>query len=85
MPQNHILRQIDRVLDFSAIHEWAAPLDSERTGRPAVGPELVMRIIGLAYLFNPSERDLFQTLPMHEWTTGRIYLNMDEDEAWKKA
>ncbi|MBT9260259.1 MAG: hypothetical protein KM310_11010 [Clostridiales bacterium] len=45
VPQNHILRQIDRVLDFSAIHEWVAPLYSERTGRPAVDPELVMRII----------------------------------------
>ncbi|PTQ51800.1 MAG: Transposase [Hydrogenibacillus schlegelii] len=45
VPHNHILRQIDRVLDFSAIHEWVAPLYSERTGRPAVDPELVMRII----------------------------------------
>ncbi|MBE3551050.1 MAG: hypothetical protein IMX03_07495 [Brockia lithotrophica] len=45
VPQNHILRQIDRVLDFSTIHEWVAPLDSERTGRTAVDPELVMRII----------------------------------------
>ncbi|PTQ56652.1 MAG: Transposase [Candidatus Carbobacillus altaicus] len=65
VPQNHILRQIDRVLDFFAIHEWVAPFYSECIGRPAVNPEIVMRIILLSYLFNHSEREHFQALPIH--------------------
>ena len=84
VPQNHILRQIDRVLDFSAIHEWVAPLYSERTGRPAVDPELVMRIILLSYLFNHSERELFQTLPMHAgylWFLGLDFESVLHPEA----
>lgn len=36
VPQNHILRQIDRVTDFSSIYEWVSPLYPERTGRYTV-------------------------------------------------
>ncbi|PTX46025.1 transposase, partial [Melghirimyces profundicolus] len=64
-PQKHILRKLKDVIDFSQVHEWVAPLYSEKTGRPSIDPELVVRIIVLEYLFNHSEREFFSILPMH--------------------
>src|SRR5690606_30148592 len=40
-------------------------LYTEQTGRPAADPELMMRLMLLSYLFNHSERHLYETLPMH--------------------
>jgi transposase len=65
VPKKHILRQLNEVLDFSIIHDWVAPLYTERTGRPAADPERMVRLMLLSYLFNHSERELYQLLPMH--------------------
>ncbi|PTX59571.1 hypothetical protein C8P63_1111, partial [Melghirimyces profundicolus] len=32
IPQKHILRKLKDVIDFSQVHEWVAPLYSEKTG-----------------------------------------------------
>lgn len=53
------------MIDFSAVHDWVKPLYFEKTGRPSTNAELVVRLIVLEYLFNHSERELFETLPMH--------------------
>lgn len=65
VPKKHILRQLNEALDFSIVHDWVAPLYTERTGRPAADPERIVRLILLSYLFNHSERELYQLLPMH--------------------
>lgn len=65
VPKKHVLRQLDRVIDLSKIHDRVASLYTERTGRPATNPELVVRLILLSYLFNHSERELYNILPMH--------------------
>lgn len=65
VPQDHILRQLNEAIDFSLVHEWVAPLYADRIGRPAVDPELVVRLILLSYLFTHSERGLFELIPMH--------------------
>lgn len=65
VPERHILRRIDEVIDWSAIQPWIAPLYSETMGRPAADPELMVRLMLLSYLFNHSERNLYATLPMH--------------------
>lgn len=65
VPKKHILRQLNEVLDFSIIHDWVASLYTERTGRPAADPERMVRLMLLSYLFNHSERELYQLLPMH--------------------
>lgn len=38
VPKKHILRQLNEALDFSIVHDWVAPLYTERTGRPAADP-----------------------------------------------
>jgi transposase len=65
VPENHILRLIDRYVDFGFIHELVDPTYSEVTGRPAVDPELMIRILVIGYLNNLSERKLFEELRMH--------------------
>ncbi|UQZ83377.1 Transposase DDE domain protein [Paenibacillus konkukensis] len=65
VPQNHLLRQLDRVIDWSMIHERTRALYSENMGRPVSDPELQLRLMVLCYLFNHSERALYNLLPMH--------------------
>ncbi len=65
VPQNHILRKIDKAIDLSKVHEWVDPLHPSNIGRPACDSEQAIRLMLLCYLFNHEERDLYQTLPMH--------------------
>ena len=65
VPENHILRLIDRYVDFSFIDDLVDHTYSDVTGRPATDPELMVRILTLGYLYNLSERQLFEELQMH--------------------
>ena len=65
IPENHILRQINRVVDFSFIDELVDCTYSEDTGRPAADPELMVRILLVGYMYSLSERKLFEELKMH--------------------
>ena len=65
IPGNHILRLIDRYVDFSFIDDLVDHTYSDVTGRPAADPELMVRILILGYLYNLSERRLFEELTMH--------------------
>lgn len=37
VPPHHILRQINEAVDFSVIHDWVAPLYTEKTWRTVPG------------------------------------------------
>ncbi|WP_027094131.1 transposase, partial [Cohnella thermotolerans] len=63
VPKKHILRQLNEAIDFSMVYDWVAPLYTESTGRPAADPERIVRLTLLSYLFNHSERELYQLLP----------------------
>jgi len=65
IPENHMLRLIDRHIDFSFIDELVDHTYSETTGRPATDPELMVRILTIGYLYNLSEIRLFEELRMH--------------------
>jgi len=65
IPKNHILRMIDRYVDFSFIDDLVDHTYSETTGRPAADPELLVRILLLGYLYNLSENKLFEEVSMH--------------------
>ena len=43
VPQDHLIRAIDRFVDLSGIRQHLAPFYSN-TGRPSVDPELMIRI-----------------------------------------
>jgi transposase len=73
IPDNHILRKIDKYVDFSFIDKLVDHPYSEDTGRHCIDPELIVRIMLLGYLNNLSERKLFDELEMHigfRWFCG---------------
>jgi len=48
IPQKHLLRQIDGVLDLSDVRQRLATYYSH-TGRPSVDPELMVRMLVIGY------------------------------------
>src|ERR1700734_1332891 len=73
VPENHLLRLIDKHIDFSFVRERLKDSYSD-TGRPSVDPELLLRILLIGYLYGiTSERKLVEELGMHlawRWFTG---------------
>src|SRR3954464_848972 len=50
VPPDHLVRQIDRVLDLSWVHKELAPYYSH-TGRPSIDPVLMIRMLIVGYVF----------------------------------
>ena len=73
VPENHLLRMIDRHVSFDVVREKLRASYSE-TGRPSIDPEVLLRILLLGYLYGiTSERKLVEELRMHlawRWFTG---------------
>jgi len=58
VPPDHLVRQIDGVLDLDWVHEELAPYYSH-TGRPSIDPVLMIRMLIVGYVFAiRSERQL---------------------------
>jgi len=73
IPSGHILRKIDRWIDFSIIHEKTADLYSN-TGRPSIDPEVLIRMMVVGYLYGiTSERRLCREVQLnlgYRWFCG---------------
>src|SRR3979490_122642 len=50
VPPDHLVRQIDGVLDLSWVHKELAPYYSH-TGRPSIDPVLMIRMLLVGYVF----------------------------------
>jgi transposase len=50
LPADHLVRQIDAVLDLSWVHKELAPYYSH-TGRPSIDPVLMIRMLIVGYVF----------------------------------
>ena len=79
VPENHLLRLIDKHISFEFVREQLKNSYSE-TGRPSIDPELLLRILLIGYLYGiTSERKLVEELRMHlawRWFTG---LSFDQE------
>lgn len=51
VPENHILRDIDKAFDFSFIYDEVKNLYADEIGRPSVDPVVLFKMILLQYLF----------------------------------
>jgi len=73
VPENHLLRLIDRHVNFDFIRAKLKDSYSD-TGRPSIDPELLLRLLLVGYLYGvTSERKLVEELRMHlawRWFTG---------------
>ena len=73
IPEDHLLRLIDRHVDFAFVRETLKGSYSH-TGRPSIDPEVLLRISLIGYLYGAtSERRLVEDVGMHlayRWFTG---------------
>ncbi len=74
VPQNHILRKIKQVIDFSFINEIASEYYCFDNGRPSIPPVVLFKFIFIGYLFGiRSERRIFEEVEVniaYRWFLG---------------
>jgi transposase len=65
IPEDHLLRLIDRYVDLSFVRERLKSLYSS-TGRLSIDPEVLLRFLLVGYLYGiTSERRLLEEVRMH--------------------
>jgi transposase len=65
VPQDHLLRKIDAVLDLSRLRAELEPHYSH-TGRPSIDPELLIRMLLVGYCYGiRSERRLCEDIRLN--------------------
>jgi transposase len=73
VPEDHLLRSIDRFVDLSDLRSHLAPFYSS-TGRPSIDPELMIRMLIVGYCFGiRSERRLCEDVHLnlaYRWFCG---------------
>lgn len=74
VPENHILRNIDKYIDFSFINNLTKDLYCPNNGRPAIDPVILFKMLFIGYLFGiRSERQLVKEIEVniaYRWFLG---------------
>ena len=74
VPEDHLLRKIDKHIDFTFINEICRPYYCENNGRPAIEPEILFRMLFIGYLYGlRSERRLVEEVKVniaYKWFLG---------------
>ena len=74
VPENHLLRKIAAVIDFSFVNELCRPYYCADNGRPAIEPEILFKMLFVGYLFGiRSERRLVSEVQVnvaYRWFLG---------------
>jgi transposase len=66
VPADHLLRKIDRAVDFEFIRERVRHLYCENNGRPALDPVVLFKLLFIGYLFGiRSERQLMREVQVN--------------------
>lgn len=78
IPENHLLRLVDKHIDLSFIRSKVKHLYSH-TGRPSVDPEILLRMLLIGYLYGiTSERRLCEEVKMHIGYRWFVGLNLED-------
>ncbi len=74
VPEDHLLRKIDKYIDFTFINDLVKDLYCEDNGRPAIPPVMLFKMMFLGYLFGiRSERQLMKEIEVniaYRWFLG---------------
>ena len=74
VPKDHLLRKIDKVIDFEFIRDKVKDLYCADNGRPAVDPVVLFKMLFLGYLYGVrSERQLVREIQVnvaYRWFIG---------------
>ena len=68
VPQDHLLRKIDKAVDFTHIYEFVEGCYSEENGRPSIDPVVLFKLVMIQHLFGI--RSLRQTQAEAEVNVG---------------
>lgn len=73
VPKDHLLRKIDKIINFNFIYDEVAELYSA-TGRPSIDPVVLVKIVMIQYLFGiPSMRQTIKEIQVniaYRWFLG---------------
>lgn len=74
VPRDHLLRKIDKVIDFGFIRDRVKDLYCADNGRPAIDPVVLFKMLFIGYLFGTrSERQLVRDIQVnvaYRWFLG---------------
>src|SRR5262245_49822910 len=80
VPQTHLLRRIDRVLDLNFIYELTRELYCAENGRPSIDPVVFFRMQLIGYLYGiRSERRLCEEIHLNLAYRWFCRLPLDEE------
>ncbi|ERM18655.1 hypothetical protein P615_16560 [Brevibacillus laterosporus PE36] len=51
VPSNHLVRKIEKAIDFTFIYDFVKDKYSQDNGRPSVDPVVLIKIVFIQYLF----------------------------------
>ena len=79
IPNDHLLKAIDRAVDFSFINKMLAASYSKHFGRPAKEPEMMAKLLILQYLYNLSDVRVIEETSLNLAYMWFIGINPEED------
>jgi transposase len=79
IPQDHLLRKINQVVDFSFVRELVIDRYDPDFGRPAEDPEFMVRLCLPQYLYGDSDRKVIENASLHLAYKYFLGLAVDED------
>lgn len=78
VPQDHLLRKINRVVDFSFVNYLVKDRYTPNFGRPAEDPEFMLRMCLLQYLYGDSDRQVEENA--RDKLSYKYFLGLPVDE-----
>jgi len=78
IPQDHLLRKITQVVDFSFVHDLVKDRYTPDFGRPAEDPEFMLRLCLLQYLYGDSDRQVIENARVN--LAYKYFLGLAVDE-----
>ena len=79
IPKNHILKDINKAVDFSFINKQLEDSYSKKMGRPAKEPEMMTKLLILQYLYNLSDVKVIEETTLNLAYMWFIGINPDEE------
>ena len=81
IPEDHVLKVMDRAIDFSFINQQLEVSYSKDYGRPAKDPEMMVKLLILQYLYNLSDTEIIEATKYNLAYMWFIGINPDDDSA----
>lgn len=79
IPENHILKLINKAVNFSFINDLLEGSYCKYYGRPAKEPEMMVKILVLQYLYNWSDEEVIEQINLNLAYMWFLGLNPDDE------